>query len=201
MNNHDNHILQNSFNKTNKLLFDVCVIFINNREEAYIVEQYLIDYYKDSLFLCNKAIDVKKSGKGLFVTNESKLKMRLAKLGKKTSNTTRQKMSLSHKNRIFTDEQKRQLKINSQKRIYTSLSDEHKKKLSIAGMGRKLTTNHIEILKNGQHIKRTPVIINNIEYKSVHEAVEKLGIKSTTMYRKLKDNNNVNYNYKSSPRT
>lgn len=197
LNNHRNSNLQTSFNNahTNKSFFDICIIFINDREEAFEIEQYLLDYFKDDKNKCNKAIDSKSSSLGLKISDESKQKMRLRKLGIKASNETKQKMSEAHKNRIYSEDHINKIKLMHKYRTYTSLSDEHKKKLSLAGKRRKLSEEHIQILKNGLHIKRKSVIINNIKFNSIKDAVDELKIPKTTIYRRLNDPENINYNY------
>jgi hypothetical protein len=43
----DSKLLQESFNSVNKELFDLCMIYTNDREQAFDIEQYLIDLLMD----------------------------------------------------------------------------------------------------------------------------------------------------------
>jgi len=97
-----------------------------------------------------------KGQKGCF-NEETKEKMREAKLGKKASEETKKKMSFAHKNQIYTIERNRKISASKKGIKFT---DEHKKKLRDAKLGRKLSESHKAALLEA----RTP---ENIEANKI----------------------------------
>ncbi len=195
-NTHRNKSLQQAYNETcNDLTsFDVCVIFTNTREKAFEIEQFLLDKHFTNPLCCNNAGNAKQSGLGLSPSSEARLKMRNAKLGKKASEETKLKMSIARKNQFFSPERKEKLRLAASKRVYGPLSAEHKEKLSKAGKGRKLSAEHIAILKSGIAVtSRKRVSINGINFNSIKEASSKLNIPCSTLKRKLNDDKNSNF--------
>lgn len=73
--------------------FDITLIFTNSREEAYEIEQYLLNLYINNSLLLNIGLDVKLAMKGRVLTEDHKNKISISNTGKKLSLETRAKMS------------------------------------------------------------------------------------------------------------
>lgn len=101
---HKWHILrkQHSNSKFTELLqqthiknFDLIVIFTETREEAYDLEQYFVNMYKDTGLLINIAEDVRLPMRGCKLTEEHRQKISEANTGKIMSEEAKQKISYS----------------------------------------------------------------------------------------------------------
>lgn len=82
------------------------------------------------------------SYKGFKMSNESKEKMRIAKLGKELSEDTKKKMGLSKKGKKFSKDAARRIRDGIRSKRYTQ---EYAKKLSLSKLG---VTNHQAILND-----------------------------------------------------
>lgn len=83
---HDNSNFNDLLKTTNIKDYELIVFFTSNREEAYLLEQYFVDKYKDTGYLLNIANDVK-----------------LARLGAKNTTEHNRILSECSKNRVYTD--------------------------------------------------------------------------------------------------
>lgn len=97
---HDNSNFNKLLKQTNIQNFDLIIFFTENREDAYEVEQYFIDKYKNHTLLLNVGIDVRCAMNGLPLSEEHKRKISQSNIGRLTSEKTKQKLSLFHKTDI-----------------------------------------------------------------------------------------------------
>lgn len=104
-NRHYTKKLQDSFNKSNKILFDIIIIYVNDREQAFDLEQLLLDKYINTPGCLNQLPNSRSS------------------LGHKYSDEYKKNMSLVTKNKIFTEEHKNKISV--------SKTNEQNKKLCI----------------------------------------------------------------------
>lgn len=88
---HHCHSFQTSFNATNSGYFDACVIFSETRDEAYDIEQYLLDAYLNDPLLLNIAINARAPSKGIIMSQENRHKISLGNKGKPKSKESIQK--------------------------------------------------------------------------------------------------------------
>lgn len=140
---HQNKFLQADYNKCGSefFIFEVLEVVSGDKLQRTLVEQKYLDEHYDNGRQCYnlKKEAIQKQGTWSN-TAETRNKMRLAKLGRKTSEETKEKMSLSHRGKIKSEETRRKLseaKTGKGHHLYGKhLSDEHKRKLSEANLGR-----------------------------------------------------------------
>lgn len=167
---HRNKNLQTSFNSTEECLFDVAFIFTRNREEAFDVEQYLLDKFKDTIGITNISFNARLAGLGTKRTaeiskyfssirlgkpihnEESKRRISLAGLGRKLTPETLNKMSMRFKGIPLTEETKRKMAVTR----------------AITGGSRAV-----------------PVKINGVEYACIKHASEALNINYSSLTHRI----------------
>lgn len=195
--------LQNSYNNTNKAMIDICVIFLDTREEAYEIEQYILDFYKGDDKLTNSATNALLAGKDRINNDEFRRKMSLYNKNRIVSQETRNKLSVAGMGRKMSDQTKKLLiKINTGRTV----SQETRNKISLAQKGKiikpetilkisaklrgvprsqatkdKISLSHknnprfnIDVLKNNNILKSKSVSINGIKYNSINDAARNL---------------------------
>lgn len=114
-NKHKNIHLQRSYNKHGKNAFEMLVIEkINFDEDLLLREQYWIDNTKPE-YNINPIVN---SWLGRKHSNETKEKIRLAKLGSKHSEESKLKIGLFMKNKKHTAESKLKMSLNRNHPIY-----------------------------------------------------------------------------------
>ena len=176
-NKHSNLNLQKRYNEDKELSFSIFIA--NDREDAYKIEQELIDYHKNDPKFLNIGLDVKAPN-----------------LGKKLSDVTRAKIALKRGilhhsyGKHFSEEHKRKIsesnlgKVNSQESI---------EKNRLAHLGKKHTDSAKEkmrIFRTGKQLgKDNPwakgVSVEGKEYSTVKEAYETLKIAPSTLWKRL----------------
>ena len=189
-NKHWNKCLQNTFNKDPEIKF--FFLPTESREQAYEVEQELIDNYKPTGLLFNIATDARNSGVSYQHTEEAKKKIGDAHRGRKHSEETKHKVGIASRARMLgkpmPDWVKQKISIAHQGKV---LSDETKKKLSIARIGvSKGPTPYSEegwkrIKEHGQRTAK-PVDIEGIIYSSITEASKILEIERNMIKDRIK---------------
>jgi len=153
-NNHHSKKLQNHYNKYGEIDLTFSIIELCNSEKLVLTEQYYIDLYKPyfnicpfagrtagvikSAETCKKISEGKKgkpsSRKGFKTSDETKLKLRNANLGKEMSEETKAKISLTTKNKKKTDAHR----LNISKGLKgKKKSPEHLEKIRLAQTGKK----------------------------------------------------------------
>ncbi len=147
-NAHPNTNFSKLLTKTNITNFELIVIFTTTREEAYEIEQLLVNRYKDSGKLINIAYDVRYAMRGATLSEEHKQKISKSNIGRMQSLNTRRYLTYIRK---------------------TS-------PLALAQM-RKIHDN-----------KRRRIMVNEIEYRSLTEAIVGSGINKTELRKKLNKN-------------
>lgn len=174
---HANSKLQKRYDEDKELSFSIFIA--NDREDAYKIEQELIDYHKNDPKFLNIGLDAKAPN-----------------LGKKLSDVTRAKIALKRGvlhhsyGKHFSEEHKRKIsesnlgKVNSQESI---------EKNRLAHLGKKHTDSAKEkmrIFRTGKQLgKDNPwakgVSIEGKEYSTVKEAYETLNIAPSTLWKRL----------------
>lgn len=200
-NKHRSKKLQESFNTTNntKHYFDVTIIFINDREEAFDVEQYLLDLYKDNINLCNIATNAKINRLDAPMPYNVRLKLKQANVGRKQTlehiekrvayargrpahENILKRLAIYNATKVVSEETKEKLRqINLGKKH----SDETKAKMSLASKGRKMSE-EIKQKMSKNHWNNTPLLINGINYLSINDAASKLNLTRKTIRNRLK---------------
>jgi group I intron endonuclease len=158
--NHDNHIFTELLKTSNLKDYELIVFFSIDREEAYNLEQYFVNKYKDSGLLINIAQDVRNTWQGMKLTSDHVKKIILKNIGKKRSVEVRTKMS----GRVITDEAKA--------------------KLSIFHKTDKKANEHFNKILDD---KKKPISVNGIEYSSISEAGLKSPYSESFIRRHLND--------------
>jgi group I intron endonuclease len=101
---HRSKKLQESYNHNLNAMIDICIFFTGDREIAYVLEQDLLDMYKNNEKLCNTATDARLAGKGRIVSEEHKEKLSLCSKNRIISEETRNKLRLAGFRRKQTPE-------------------------------------------------------------------------------------------------
>lgn len=95
---HDNSKFTELLQQTHIKNFELIIIFTDSREEAYDLEQYFVNMYKDTGLLLNIADDVRFAMRGRELTEEHRQKISEANTGKIMSDEAKEKISYSRKN-------------------------------------------------------------------------------------------------------
>lgn len=114
---HDNSKFTELLQQTHIKNFDLIVIFTDTREEAYDLEQYFVNMYKDTGLLINIANDVRFAMRGRVLTDEHREKIREANTGKIMSDEARQKIALSRKQSVKAITQLQEMLNRKKRRI------------------------------------------------------------------------------------
>ena len=135
------------------------------------LEMYYIAYYNS--FNSKDGLNLRSGGKVNTITEETRLKMSIAKKGKKVKN----RKPISEEARIHLSEIRKGKK----------LTEEHKLKIGLAGKGRKNSPETIEKMKNVKKdmstFSRKLINIETMEiYPSVAEAARQLNIPVGSIY-------------------
>ncbi len=170
-NNHDNANIQNAFNSSDKQLFDILIFFTKDREEAYEIEQILINILKDNNCAFNNSSDARVGLRSKSWTDEERKILSKRMSERIVSNETRKKLSIACKNKLFSDETRKKMSI--------SASSENRKKRMID-----------LAIKSRKRIS-----VNGTEYESITEASKKLNIRHNTLSYRLISNSFINKNY------
>ena len=143
--------------------FEVTKIPTDTRDEAYVVEQTLIDQLKETGLLLNVALDARSPGKGVGISEEGKRKLSLAAAGRKISEEHKARLSEVHRGK--------------------EISPEHRAALSDAHKGVPKAPEHVAKVAQA-HFKK--VVCDGVEYASVKEFAEKNGLSMMTASRRAK---------------
>lgn len=174
----------------------------DTREEAYDVEQKLIDQTDPELLL-NASLDARNIGKGLWVRDEYRERFREGMLG----NT----YGAGNKGRVTSEKTKELIR---QAKLGTKLSVETRRKMSLArignqnakgfkhtqetidkvrkaNLGRKLTEE--SIMKSTIHKVKHKVVIDGVEYAHARLAAEAIGVSWNTVMARCQSPKHPNY--------
>lgn len=129
---------------------------VNTRQEAYDLEQAIVDYYQPTGLLINTGLDVKAPNRGKIATSETREKQRMAKLGVP-----------------MTEEAKRRISEGMMGRVQ---SEEAKLKLSIAKKGKPQPASVAELLRERNRLRSKAISCDGVVYDSIREAARQLGM-------------------------
>lgn len=201
---HEWNLNNSKDNSSKKLLLDYIkdpsiqfyFILTNTREEAYDIEQWLLDRYWGINLLYNTSPTARSS---LYMkhSDEVKNKHSLNRMGNKYC--LGNKLTISHKNnisksslgRIKTPEECRNISMGLKGKIKTK---EHVEKIRLVNLGKKRSLECKQ--KQSETCFKVPVIIDDIEYKSIKDAAIKLKTNSRSLRFRLSSPSFKNYNYK-----
>jgi hypothetical protein len=206
-NSHKNELLQNSFNNSSRIDFEVITFILHDREDAYDLEQFLLNYFSENPNLANKARNSRLSALGSKLSEKVKEKLAAANKGKKHSaeHIAKRVEKIKGRNPHSSDfiEKFREW---SKNRI---VSEETRQKLSLAFKGRRpseetlrkkretseRTKCHMVGLSKAHQLKRIPVCINGQKFESIKEAALALNIDSKTLKYRLDVSKLPGYEY------
>lgn len=186
--NHPNAGLQYAYNQDPQLEF--VVRFTDNREDAYDLEQQLIDEYFSSGLLFNLASDARFSTKGRFHSTETREKMRLGSVAKGLGIPK----SLEHRENIrkgLTGYVKSPEHIEKLRESLTGrqLTPEHRQKVSEANLRRDYSPEHIDHMRELAKDRQKPVVVDGVEYDSIKSAAQANGINKETARGRIASSN------------
>ena len=139
VNKHGSDKLQTVYNEDNYICFDYKLT--NTRDEAYDLEQGIINRNKGNLLMANIAIDVRFATKGLPVSDKVKIMHSISSTGRKHTQETKDKIALSKIGKC-SDSRKEHLQKLANAQRGVPLSEEHKRKVGEASKGRVLSEEH-----------------------------------------------------------
>lgn len=145
---HDNKKFTELLKTTDINNFELTVIFTSTREEAYDIEQLIVDHYKDTDQLINIASNVRYAMRGVPLSEEHKEKLRKSNTGRLCGLDIRRYISYVRKTNKLALEQMKKIHENKRRRI----------------------------------------MVNEIEYRSLTEAIVGSGINKTELRKKLNKN-------------
>lgn len=205
-NKHDNRRLQAAYNQNPE--FEFVSVPTKSREEAYVIEQAIVDAHHGNPLFLNLSRDVRagvyemteetrqklrdrpiteehrkklsEAGKGRVLTEETKEKLRQINLGKEIPEKTRQKIREARARQVFTDEARAKLSASLTGREF---SEQHKAKLGEKAVKQWSDPTFVnKVVAAVSH----PVEIQGVVYPSVRKAAEALGIPAQTVSSRLK---------------
>lgn len=178
---HSNKPLQEDYNRLGKEFhdnFDVEIIPAKTREEAYAVEQKLLDekFSSGNLYnvspLAKGALNFGDCNVGRKHSEETKAKMKQSAIGRTLSEETKEKISKAGVGRPGT-------------MLGKNLSDASKEKIRQANLG-KTHTDETKAKMCAAHVEsRKAVSIDGVKYESLSAAAQKLGITRTRVYTRV----------------
>lgn len=171
--NHPNKKFQAAFDRDQN--FDFVAVEVKDREEAFDLEQAIIDEFSDNKFLLNISRDSRYCN--INISEETKEKLRQANIGKIQSEETKEKrrQSMLGKNlgKTHTEETKKYISLIQ---IGKKLSIEHRQKIGLAGLGR-VDKPETTIRRKEAAMKRAvKVNADGVIYDSIREAAQAHGI-------------------------
>lgn len=160
----ENSSLQHIFDMRVKIQMDVLIITCHDREQAFDIEQILIEWLDGEGRLLNHSKDSRRNGFGVLMSEENKNKFRERMTGRVKSKEERLKLSRSRKGFRYSDESKRKMVASAKIRAN---SPEGKARLTALNSTRK-----------------KPVYIEGTTYSSMAEAARSLDLNlSMVQYR------------------
>lgn len=141
---HHNHKLQKAFDKNS--IFEFNYVITETREEAYDIEQKMLDKFITDDCLLNIASDARAAATSRVISEETRNKLRLAGMGRVVSKETRDKLSKANSGTILSDEHKAKL---SQAHKESIKAKEHIEKLHTTQFGKKHTPEHCMNISKG----------------------------------------------------
>lgn len=198
---HTNDKLQSGFNAKLKGFVDVLVIFSKDREEAYDIEQMLLDKLKHDTRLTNVAINARIPTKGIPWTQERKDFISRTNTGRVLSEETRKNMSKAQVGRIVSEETRKKQSISftgrklspahilliSERNKKYRATPETKAKLSLALKGLKKSPATLAKMREASLKHRKPIVIKGVVFESILIASKSLGIGTSTIGSRLRN--------------
>lgn len=151
-NEHSNPTFQKLYNENPN--FYKVYYTVGTRQEAYELEQALINYYEPTGLLINHALDAITPNKGIKRTPENIAKLRAAKLGVPRSEEAKRRVSEGMMGRVQ--------------------SDETKLKLSIAKKGKPQPATVAELCRERNRLRSKAVSCDGVVYVSIREAARSM---------------------------
>ena len=212
-NNHSRYNLQKAYNSDKNISF--FILLLNNREEAYDVEQWLLDRYWNKKILFNINPEARSTA-GSVLTKLHKRKIGVSNKNKKVSDFSKEKMSISQKERYKNNplliEKIRIFQLNRHNKDLTlrqKLIDrckgkkhtlETKEKISKSLKGRTVNPLALLNMSKGRKGKYTgkyaanakSITIDNVKYDTMNDAAKALNINRMTLRRRIKSKK-INY--------
>lgn len=210
-NTHRNKALQSLFKMANLSIFDFCVFVTDNREEAYDIEQALLDRFHGTAVCFNVAKDARKASLGISMSEDVRTKLLSANVGRKHSpehirkrvesirlhaphvfaDTENKRLALAKYNRdkVVTDETKEKLR---QANLGKKHSEETRKKMSVTRRNNPLSGEGLERALKAQ---RKRVSIEGVIYDSMDDAATALKVSRKTIYNRLHNRYGTHDNY------
>lgn len=139
---------------------------VATREEAYTLEQALIDYYLPTGKLINRALDALAPNRGRIASAETREKQRQAKLGIPRSEESRRRQSEAQLGRVQ--------------------SEETRKRLSAAKKGKAQPDHIAAMCRERNRLRSKPVNINGVIYESIREASRQLNMARDNVKSRVK---------------
>lgn len=191
---HCNKKLQEAYNRSPH--FEFIGIPTDDREQAYVAEQSIINEHVGNPLLLNVVLDVNEGvPRGWNHSEETKQRLREQKLGTKASEETRQKMSVAqmgNKNSLGYKHSEETIQKRSAALMGHVVSEETREKMRQTQLGR---IPHENSLAHSMSLAK-PIIANGIEYNSMSEAARAFGVNVNTVRHRLNSGNFQDWHFK-----
>lgn len=178
---HPNKKFQEAYNESPYFEIELIRVPAHRKDEDTIkvireYEQLLIDDFKDKSKLLNIATDTTATQRGYVPSQETRDKLSKAMTGRFVSEETRRKHALDATGKKFSEETKAKIREKS-------LEPE---RIAIA----------IENAKKGTEVNKVPVIIDGVQFSSIREAADSVGIYGSSLKKRINSSNPLFAGYK-----
>lgn len=207
---HSNKELQTAYDNDPELSFKMHLTF--DREEAFDLEQDILDHYLPQGVLFNKQAIARQSeggtnpteetrekisvaNKGLERSLETRDRIRQAKLGVSRSEEMREFLRQRQTGKVLSEETRRKMSESRQGMMMPPRSETHVENLRQARIGTRHSRSSIEAIRAGAKNSRS-VNIEGISFRSISEAARYHGIDHKTVRRRLDDSDYPEWNRK-----
>lgn len=192
-NQHYSPLLQQAWNQSPEVVWEYTPH--DSREEAYSHEQTLIAQNFSNMLMANGSLNVKGQS---YLSEESKDKIRKAKLGHVQSEETIRKRFASRKGYTHSEETRQRISESQKGKV---ISEEARQKMSVAKIGTKASAETralLSALRTGTVLtddwktkigeaNGTKIKVNGVIYVSASEAARELGVSCATVLARARN--------------
>lgn len=166
--------------------FQFYFVLVNTREEAFDLEQWCSDKYRNSGLLVNVTIDVRSPFLGFVKSNEHKLKIGLANLGK---TRTPEQIEQIKKRMLERFQDPTYKEKHSKINIGRKLTPEVIEKIRLSKLGKSQSPETIEKMrqsrKNSEKCHWRPISVDGVEYENFRTAAKNLSLSPTVVRERV----------------
>lgn len=186
---HDSKRMQAAYSLASKGYIDVTIFFTISRDEAYNLEESLLNEFFHDENMVNHSRISSRSRKGMPNTMESRALQSASTLGKKYAEETKKKLSDIGKNRKATDETKLKMSSSIRSNYDTEEYKLRKEEIMLEPDPKK----RMELI---YALQSKPVSIEGVVYPSINKAMSFLNMNYTMIYHRVNSIAEIYKNWK-----